>query len=225
MSEFYQNYDKFYVAVDCIIFGFESNELKLLLINRNFEPCKGELSLMGGFLGSDESVDQAAARVLQDLTGLQNLYMEQVGIFGDVDRDPGERVLSAVYYALINIEDYDKELASSHNAVWIPITSLPNLVFDHEKMVDKAIEFLRNKAMTQPIGFNMLPEYFTLTQLQMLYEAINGEPLDKRNFRKRIAEMDFLEKTEMVDKTMSKRGAALYRFNEKVYLKEKKFKI
>jgi ADP-ribose pyrophosphatase YjhB (NUDIX family) len=225
MSSFYSSKDKFYVAVDCIIFGFYQSELHLLLLKRNFEPAKGEWSLMGGFLQKDESLDQAAKRVLYELTGLEKVYMDQVGFFGEIERDPGERVLSAAYYALMNIDHYDPELAKKHNAHWINFKDLPPLVFDHTKMVEIALDILQRKASTEPIGFNLLSKLFTLSQLQSLYEAIYGESLDKRNFRKRIAEMDFIEKTDEIDKSGSRRGAYLYKFNSKAYRKDPKFKI
>jgi ADP-ribose pyrophosphatase YjhB (NUDIX family) len=205
------------VAVDCIIFGFHENEVKLLLIKRKFEPCRGEWSLMGGFLKRRESIDQAAERVLFDLTGLKDIYMEQIGVFGKADRDPGEQVLSTAYYALMNIHDYDSRLAEVHNAVWVPLNDLPPLIFDHQEMVNRAIHLLRRKVGNQPIGFNLLPELFTLSQLQTLYEAIYQTSLDKRNFRKKIFEMDILEKLDKKNKNASKRGAYYYRFNKEKY--------
>lgn len=225
MSNYYSSNPKFYLAIDCIIFGFSAGELSLLLLQRNFEPAKGEWSLMGGFVQEGESVDDAAKRVLNELTGLNKVYMEQVGTFGAIDRDPGERVISIAYYALVNINEYDHQLVEAHNAHWVRINELPELIFDHQQMVARARQLMQQKASNQPIGFNLLPRLFTLSQLQSLYEAIYGEPIDKRNFRKRIAEMDFIEKTDKIDKTSSKRGAALYQFNEKVYRRSLKFKI
>lgn len=225
MTTYYSINPKFYVSVDCIIFGFSEGELNLLLLKRNFEPAKGEWSLMGGFVQQDESVDNAAKRVLAELTGLENVYMEQVNSFGEVGRDPGERVVSIAYYALININEYDREAVQQHNAFWININEIPDLIFDHPEMVQVARELMKQKASTKPIGFNLLPELFTLSQLQNLYEAIYGEDIDKRNFRKRIAEMDYIEKTDKIDKKGSKRGAALYKFNDKVYQKDPKFKL
>lgn len=225
ISNYYSSNPRFYVAIDCIIFGFNEGELNLLLLKRNFEPAMGEWSLMGGFVQENESVDDAAKRVLNELTGLSNVYMEQVGSFGEIGRDPGERVVSVAYYALININEYDKELVQQHNAFWVNINELPALIFDHPQMVTQARMLMQQKASTEPIGFNLLPKLFTLSQLQSLYEAIYGETIDKRNFRKRIAEMDYIEKTEMIDKTGSKRGAALYQFNEKAYRKAPKFKL
>ncbi|WP_018667826.1 NUDIX hydrolase [Bacteroides gallinarum] len=225
MSNYYSSNPKFYVGIDCIIFGFNEGELHLLLLKRNFEPAMGNWSLMGGFVQENESVDDAAKRVLAELTGLDDVYMEQVGSFGAIDRDPGERVISVAYYALVNINEYDKDLVQQHNAFWVNINELPPLIFDHPAMVEKARTLMQQKASTEPIGFNLLPRLFTLSQLQSLYEAIYGESIDKRNFRKRIAEMDYIEKTDKIDKTGSKRGAALYQFNEKAYRKAPKFKI
>ena len=216
MTTYYNINPRFYVSVDCIIFGFDKGSLKLLLLKRNFEPAKGSWSLMGGFVQDGESVDDAAKRVLAELTGLENVYMEQVGTFG---------VISVAYYALININEYDRNLVQQHNAHWAEINEIPPLVFDHPQMVKQARIMLQKKASSEPIGFNLLPSLFTLFQLQSLYEAIYGEPLDKRNFRKRVADLNYIEKTDKIDKTGSKRGAALYKFNENAYRKAPKFKL
>lgn len=225
MKNHYSHNPQFYVSVDCIIFGFNQEELSLLLLKRNFEPAQGEWSLMGGFVQENESVDDAAKRVLAELTGLENVYMKQVAAFGEIERDPGERVISVAYYALININEYDRGLVQQHNAYWVNIDELPPLIFDHPQMVERARELMKERASIEPIGFNLLPKLFTLSQLQSLYEAIYGEEIDKRNFRKRVAEMDFIEKTDKIDKTGSKRGAALYQFNNKAYRKDPKFKL
>lgn len=226
MVKYYSAETKLYVSVDCVIFGFHQDALNLLLLQRKMEPARGRWSLMGGFVKANESVDDAAKRVLAELTGLENVYMEQVHTFGAVERDPGERVVSVVYYALIDIDAYDKELVRSHNAHWIKIEEIPPLIFDHEEMVALAREQMKQKAGREPIGFNLLPELFTLTRLQNLYEAIYGETIDKRNFRKKVAEMDFIEKTDKVDKVSSKRGASLYKFNMEAYnLRKTKFKL
>lgn len=225
MTNYYSHNTPFFVSVDCIIFGFNQGELSLLLLKRNFEPAQGEWSLMGGFVQKGESVDDAAKRVLAELTGLEGVYMEQVGSFGAVERDPGERVISVAYYALININEYNRELVQQHNAYWANINELPPLIFDHPQMVERAQQVMRQKAAIEPIGFNLLPKLFTLSQLQSLYEVIYGDDIDKRNFRKRVAEMDYIEKTDKIDKTGSKRGAALYKFNDKVYRKDPRFKL
>ena len=225
MTTFYQEFQKVFLSVDCIIFGFDDNKLKILIGRRNMDPGRGEWSLYGGFVRHNESVDDAAHRTLYELTGMRNVYMRQVGAFGKVDRDPGERVVSIAYYALINVKDYDDTLREEHGVEWVDIQKMPQLYSDHQEMVKKARKLMKEKIRTEPIGFRLLPNLFTLTQLQRLYEAVNGEELDKRNFRKRIKEMDFIEKTELIDKTGSKRGAFLYRFNRRAYAEDPNFKL
>lgn len=225
MTTFYSEYSKVYVSVDCIIFGFDAGHLRVLIGKRQMDPGRGEWSLYGGFVGPNESVDEAASRVLFELTGLRNLYMRQVGAFGNIDRDPGERVISVAYYALINVKDYDDKLREEHGVEWVNITQLPPMYSDHRDMIRKARRLMQQKIRTEPISFRLLPSLFTLTQLQRLYEAVNGEVVDKRNFRKRIKEMEFIEKTELIDKTGSKRGAYLYRFNSSTYDEDPNFKL
>ena len=222
---FYNEHSKVWLSVDCIIFGFDEGKLKVLIGKRQMDPGRGEWSLYGGFVAADESVDDAASRTLYELTGLRNLFMRQVGAFGNVDRDPGERVVSIAYYALIKVKDYDEELRLQHGAKWVDINEIPQLYSDHNEMVCKARKLMQQKLAQEPVGFRLLPALFTLTQLQNLYEAVNGAELDKRNFRKRIKEMDFIEKTELVDKASSKRGAFLYRFNKRAYNEAPNFKI
>ena len=222
---FYNEHSKVWLSVDCIIFGFDEGKLKVLIGKRQMDPGRGEWSLYGGFVAADESVDDAATRTLYELTGLRNLFMRQVGAFGNVDRDPGERVVSIAYYALIKVKDYDEELRLQHGAKWVDINEIPQLYSDHNEMVRKARKLMQQKLAQEPVGFRLLPDLFTLTQLQNLYEAVNGAGLDKRNFRKRIKEMDFIEKTELVDKTSSKRGAYLYRFNKRAYNEAPNFKL
>jgi hypothetical protein len=218
MGNYYSNYDRHYVAVDCIIFGFEAGELKLLLLKRKFEPAKGEWSLMGGFLEKSESLDDGARRILNQLTGLNDIYMEQLYAYGEVNRDSGERTISIAYYALIKVDENDRKLAEAHGAQWVSINKVPKLIFDHNKMVIKALTTLRSKIVRKPIGFELLPEKFTLPQLQDLYEAINQEQLDKRNFRKRILEIGLLDKLDEKEKESSKKGAFYYKFNKDKYL-------
>jgi ADP-ribose pyrophosphatase YjhB (NUDIX family) len=217
MVRYYSEYDKFLVAVDCIIFGFDGKELNLLLIRRNFPPAKGEWSLMGGFLKKKESIDQAAERVLFKLTGLCGVFLEQLQGYGELDRDPGERVISVAYYALIKIDDYDEKLAQQYNAKWFPISDFPKLIFDHNIMVDKALRRLQRKAQNQPIGCELIPPKFTIPQLQRLYEAIFRKEFDKRNFRKKILSFHVLKKLEEKDRESSKKGAYLYQFDRKEY--------
>ena len=225
MTTFYSEFQKVLLSVDCIIFGFTDNKLKILIGKRNMDPGRGEWSLYGGFVRSDESLDDAANRTLFELTGLRKVFMRQVGAFGNIDRDPGERVVSVAYYALINVKDYDEELRKKHGVEWVDMESIPQMYSDHNDMVRRARKLMRQKMKTEPVGFKLLPDLFTLTQLQRLYEAVNGEELDKRNFRKRIKEMDYIEKTGLIDKKTSKRGAALYRFNKKAFTEEKSFKL
>jgi len=225
MTKFYGEYSKVWLSVDCIIFGFDEGKLKILIGKRKMDPGRGEWSLYGGFVASDESVDDAATRTLYELTGLRNLFMRQVGAFGNVDRDPGERVVSIAYYALINVKDYDDALRVKHGVEWMDINEIPQLYSDHNEMVRKARKMMQQKLSQEPVGFRLLPSLFTLTQLQRLYEAVNGEELDKRNFRKRIKDMDFIEKTELIDKSGSKRGAYLYRFNKRAYNEDPNFKL
>ena len=222
---YYSQHTKVWLSVDGIIFGFDEGKLKVLIGKRQMDPGRGEWSLYGGFVSSDESVDDAATRTLYELTGLRNLFMRQVGAFGNVDRDPGERVVSIAYYALINVKDYDDELRVSHGVKWVDINEIPQLYSDHNEMVIKARKMMQQKLAHEPVGFRLLPSLFTLTQLQQLYEAVNGAGLDKRNFRKRIKDMDFIEKTELMDKTSSKRGAYLYRFNKRAYNEAPNFKL
>lgn len=225
MTTYYSEHTKAYVAVDCIIFGFDENRLKLLIGKRNMDPGRGEWSLYGGFVEKDECLDDAANRVLLELTGLKEIYMKQVGAFGAIERDPGERVISVAYCALINVNDYNEELRKQHGVEWVSINELPQLYSDHNDMVKKAITLLCRRISTEPLSFNLLPDLFTLTQLQHVYEAVLGEEIDKRNFRKRIKTIEFIEKTEFIDKMTSKRGAAMYRFNKNAYLEDPCFKL
>ena len=225
MTQFYGEHTRLLVSVDCIVFGFEEDKLKLLIGKRQMDPGRGELSLYGGFVGIDESLPDAANRVLRDLTGLDKLYIKQVGAFGNIDRDPGERVISIAYCALINVKDYDDNIRQQHGLEWVNLEDMPKLYSDHNIMVNKAINMLRRRINTEPLSFNLLPNLFTLTQLQHVYEAILGEEIDKRNFRKRIKTIDFIEKTELVDRITSKRGAALFRFNKRAYEDDPNFKL
>ena len=222
---YYDKHSKVWLSVDCIIFGFDEGKLKILIGRRQMDPGRGEWSLYGGFVASDEDIDECAHRTLYELTGMRNVYMKQVGAFGKVDRDPGERVVSIAYYALINVKDYDSHLLQEHGVEWVDVDHIPPLYSDHTEMINKARNLMKKKIKTEPIGFRLLPRLFTLTQLQRLYEAVNGEELDKRNFRKRIKEMEFIEKTEFIDKTSSKRGAFLYQFNRSAYNEDPNFKL
>lgn len=221
MAITYNTEDTVLLAVDCIIFGFDQDNLKILLIKRDFEPKKGEWSLMGGFLQKHENLNGAAKRILTTLTGINNVYLEQLHTFSEIDRDPGARTISVAYYALINIEEHSKELILQHSAQWFNLSERPDLIFDHEEMVQQAIKRLRHQASAKPIGFELLPEKFTMLQLQKLYEAILDEKLDKRNFINKINSLDILVKQDEKDKNSSRKGSFLYRFDQEKYRKKK----
>ncbi|WP_299217939.1 NUDIX domain-containing protein [uncultured Aquimarina sp.] len=213
----YQEKDKFYVAVDCIIFGFEDGKLKLLVFNRKINPFKDSLSLIGSFVKIGESVSEASKRVLKESTGIQNVYMKELKTYSSVDRDPGFRCVSIAQYALIRINEYIKNTVKENQAAWFDIDTIPNLILDHNLMVSDALQRIEEIARYKPIGFELLPEKFTIPQLQALYEAIYRKPLDPRNFRKKILSFDVIIKLEEKDKSGSKKGAYLYKFDRIKY--------
>jgi hypothetical protein len=215
----YPSVPRHLVAVDCIIFGYDvlEKEISLLLIKRSFEPASGKWSLAGGFVMENESLDEAASRILYNLTGLKNVFPEQSHTFGDLDRDPGSRVISTSYYALIKLQDIDNSLKEKNGAHWRSISALPELIFDHRRMVTLALSCLRRQVKINPVGFELLPEKFTLVHLQELYEAIYQRNIDKRNFRKKILSMDLLQKLDEKEKLTSKKGAFYYRFIKEKY--------
>lgn len=210
----YSNQEKFLVAVDCIIFGFDSKELKLLLFKRKVEPLKGEWSLIGSFIKNNLSLNEAANQVLFESTGLNNIYLEELQTYSKVDRDPGERVISVAFFSLIRINELLEFGVEKFNAHWFSLNEIPELILDHRKMLDDAIYKLKTKARYQPLGFELLPEKFTIPQLQLLYECIYQKKLDDRNFRKKILSFDILTKTTEKDKSGSKKGAFLFKFNK-----------
>jgi 8-oxo-dGTP diphosphatase len=216
-SSFYLDAAPILVAVDCIIFGFDRDGLKLLLFRRKIEPFKNEWSVIGSFVKPEEAVDAAAIRVLGEHTGLNNIFMEPLGCYGEVDRDPGARVISQAYFALIRLGEEETHTAENHQARWFKLGSVPPLMLDHNQMVADALEKLRRKARYRPIGFELLPEKFTIPQMQSLYESIYQRELDRRNFRKKILSMDVLDKLDYKDKSTSRKGAFLYRFDQQRY--------
>lgn len=213
----YAHSSRILVAIDCIIFGFDGETLKLLLIKRNFEPEAGKWSLMGGFLNEYEDLHAAAVRILYTLTGIHNPYLEQLHTFGAVSRDPVERTVSVGYYSLVNISDQDPVTLRAHNASWVDLGSRPGLIFDHDAMVDMALRQLRYKAALYPVGFELLPEKFTVPQLQKLYEVIYRVGLDRRNFSRRILATGILEGTGEKDPASTTKKAQLYKLNEQKY--------
>jgi len=215
----YPDSHKHLLAVDCIIFGYDiiEKEIKLLLSKRIFEPAKGKWSLAGGFVETDESLDEAASRILRNLTGLDSVYLKQSYAYGEKERDPGDRVVSVAYFALIPIRDIDKKLAEQNGVSWRSLSRLPDLIFDHPLMVKRALSDLQNQIKIKPVGFELLLEKFTLVQLQDLYEAIYQRKVDKRNFRKKILSMGILEKLDEKERETSKKGAYYFKFNELTY--------
>lgn len=215
------------LAVDCVVFGLDQpNSLKVMLIRRNLPPFQDEWALPGGFVRIDESVDAAARRELQEETGLEKVFLEQLYTFGNVDRDPRERVVTIAYYALVNLQEHFIQAATdASEAAWFPITQLPPLAFDHDEIIATAIARLKGKVRYEPIGFELLPKKFTLSQLQTLYETVLGMPLDKRNFRKKILKMGLLIELDETQTEVAHRAARLYQFDESTYrqLKEKGF--
>lgn len=220
MLDQYKNEDKVIIAVDCIIFGFDSNGLQILLVKRGFEPEKGKWSLIGGFLKKEENLDEAAARVLQKLTGIDNIYMEQLRTYSKIDRDPVERTLSVSYFALIDKKKNSDKITNEFNAQWFNLYDAPVTIFDHPIMIDRALKVLRRKAVSFPLGFELLPEKFTMRQLQDLYECILGQELDKRNFINKVNSLGILIKLDEKDRSTSKKGAFLYKFDENKYKKQ-----
>ena len=205
------------VAVDCIIFGFDGQELKLLLIKRSFEPEKNKWSLMGGFLKPDETLDEAANRVLNQLTGLEGVYLEQLHTFSDPGRDPEERTISVAYFALIDIHQYETQLSEAYHAEWFLLNKKPRLIFDHDDMVRMAQKQLRYRAAIHPILFELLPQRFTVPQLQSLYEGVYDTLFDNRNFTRKLMSTGLLIKQKEKDKSSSKKGAFYYKLNKRKY--------
>lgn len=205
------------VAVDCIIFGFDGDNLKLLLIQRGFEPEAKKWSLMGGFLQADESLTEASNRILKGLTGLEGVFLEQLKTFGDPNRDPIERTIGIAYFSLIDIHKYEKQISSEYHAEWFLLSEVPKLIFDHEEMVEMAKQKLRYKAALHPILFELLPEKFTIPQLQNLYEGIYGASFDKRNFSRKLLSTGLLIRQKEKDKENSKKGAFYYILDKEHY--------
>jgi 8-oxo-dGTP diphosphatase len=217
MSYTYE-YPRAALTVDCVVFGLDEEDLKVMLIQRDLPPFEGGWALPGGFVRLDETLEDAALRELQEETGLERVYLEQLCTIGDIDRDPRERVVTVAYYALVKLSDHRVQAATdARAAAWFAIDDLPSLAFDHDKILAMAHERLSGKVRYQPIGFELLPNKFALRQLQHLYEVILDRPLDKRNFRKKILAMDILVELDEVETDVAHRAARLYRFDKKKY--------
>lgn len=205
------------LAIDCIVFGFDGEHLKILLIKRGKEPEKGKWSLMGGFINTTESLDDAANKILLELTGLEGVYLEQLYAFGHPLRDPLERIVSIAYFALIDIHKYEAQLNDRYHAEWFPINEMPKLIFDHDEMVEVAKQKVRYKAALHPILFELLPKKFTIPQLQSLYEGVYNTRIDNRNFIRKLTSTGLLIKLEEKDKSNSKKGAFYFKLDKKKY--------
>lgn len=217
MSHTYK-YPRPAVTTDCVVFGLDEDDLKVLLIQRDIPPFEGRWALPGGFVRVGESVDDCARRELEEETGLKRVYLEQLYTFGTPDRDPREHVITVAYYALVNLIDHPPQAATdARNAAWFSLDEVPRLAFDHKKILSTGLDRLRGKLRYQPIGFELLPRKFTLTQLQELYETILEQDFDKRNFRKKVQKLGILEETEEFQQDVAHRAARLYRFDKKRY--------
>ena len=217
------------VTVDCVVFALDEEDLKVLLIQRDVPPFRGQWALPGGFVRMDEDLEQAARRELREETGvsLPDLYLEQLYTFGAVDRDPRFRVVSVAYYALVNLADHRVQAGTdAKGAAWFASSDLPKLAFDHAEILRAALRRLKGKVRYEPVGFELLPPKFTLTQLQKLYEIILERPLDKRNFRKKVLklaeETGMLVELDEVQQDVAHRAARLWRFDEEKYRRMKK---
>lgn len=211
------------LTVDCVVFGLDDDELRLLLVERDGEPFAGRWALPGGFVHLEETLEESARRELEEETGITKLYLEQLYTFGDLGRDPRERVVTVAYYALVKLSDHQVQAATdARSAAWFSVADLPALAFDHEHIVQAALARLKGKVRYQPIGFELLPRKFTLSQLQTLYEVILERDLDKRNFRKKLLGMDLLIELDEVQRGVAHRAARLYSFDEKKYERLKK---
>jgi 8-oxo-dGTP diphosphatase len=206
------------LSIDCLIFGFKKNELDILLVQHAEGISKGKWALPGGWIKYGEGIDDAATRILDDLTGVSHIYLEQLKAFGDVERYPTKRVITIAYYALVKPENYMLTPGfTAADAQWFKISEIPPLPYDHQKILTDALQYLKHKVRHEPIGFNLIPKKFTLLQLQELYEAILAKKLDKPNFRRKIMKMSFLEPCKEKQTAVSHRAASLFRFDKKKY--------
>jgi 8-oxo-dGTP diphosphatase len=206
------------LTVDCVVFGFDEGDLKVLLIQRAIAPFEGKWALPGGFVHLEEGLEEAARRELEEETGVGKVYLEQLFTFGDPGRDPRGRVVSVAYYALVKLSDHRIRAATdASSAAWFAVSDTPSLAFDHDRILEVALARLKAKVRYQPLGFELLPAKFTLSQLQHLYESVLETALDKRNFRKKILAMGVLEELDEVEQDVAHRAARLYRFDRQRY--------
>jgi len=217
-NQYCYEYPRPALTTDCVIFGFDDLELKILLIERAHEPYANCWALPGGFVNMDETTESGALRELQEETGLKNVFIEQLYTFSDVERDPRGRVVSVAYFALIKLNEYSIHAGDdAGNAAWFSINDLPKLAFDHDIVIKMAMERLKNKIRYQPIGFELLPPMFTLSQLQHLYEVILQKDLDKRNFRRKFLKMNLLTHLPNKQENVKHKAAYYYKFDNEKY--------
>ena len=214
------------VATDCVIFGFDGVSIKVLLIQRGIEPYKDHWALPGGFVGIDESAEECARRELQEETGLTDVSVEQFHAFSDVNRDPRERVISIAYYALVKLSEV-RGGDDASEAQWFSYDDVPSLAFDHDRILRMALRHLRDRICFEPVGFDLLPDVFTMTELQRLYEAILGVKFDRRNFYNKMLKLEVLTSAEPRPENASRRTPSKYRFNAEKYaeLKQRGFRL
>jgi 8-oxo-dGTP diphosphatase len=217
-QQYTYEYPRSALTVDCVVFGLDEADLKVLLIQRKLTPFQHTWALPGGFVRIDETLDEAARRELEEEAGVSDVYLEQLYTFGALDRDPRERVVTVAYYALAKLSDHRIRAATDAMGVgWFGLDDLPKLAFDHAEIVTQAHQRLQGKVRYAPVGFELLPPRFSLTQLQRMYEIILGHDLDKRNFRKKILAMDLLAETDEYEQGVRHRAARLYRFDRRKY--------
>ena len=214
----YKTDQRILIAVDCIILGFDGQQLKVLLAQNELNSVNNNWSAIGGFIRPEETSEDAAGRLLYKITTKTNVYIEQLHTFSALDRDPGARVVSIVYLALINIADYNEQVHFSHTAKWFSLNNLPPLILDHRDMILKAHARLREKVVTHALGFELLPKKFTMSQLKSLFEAIYGSALDRRNFIKKMDSLGILKRLNEKETMSSRKGAFYYVFNNSKYV-------
>jgi len=211
------------LSVDCVIFGFDENELKVLLIKSDLKNFEGKWSLLGDLIGSKETLDEAAYRILRERTGMDDVYLEQVKSFGEIDRHPAARIITVAYCSLVNVQHH--QLKKMDNELhWHRVKQIREMAFDHKKILDVCYEWLQKRIQEHPLGFSLLPKKFSLRELQNLYEAILGVNLDRRNFRKKFFSMDLLEDTGEYEADVPHRPGKLYKFNYEKYQKKERKK-
>jgi 8-oxo-dGTP diphosphatase len=214
----YSGQSRILLAIDCLIFGFDNANLKLLLVQRAMEPKRHKWSLIGGFLQPDETLDDSAKRVLKSMTGLTDVYMEPLRAFSEPRRDPVERTVSVAYFALIDISEYDHRINNQYRAEWFILNEIPELIFDHRSMVEAALTQIKYRASQHPILFELLPQQFTLPELQVVYENIYGQPFDHRNFHRKFLSTGLLVKQNEKNRVSSRKGAYYYKIDRERYL-------